>query len=70
MRKGDKRKKVFGLILILAIIVSVFGGVVSAEDVSAGLKQSVDNAEIETAVREGLVKPLVHISRMFVLWAE
>jgi hypothetical protein len=50
MRKGDKCMKVFGLILILAIIVSVFGGAVSAEDVSGGLKQNVDDAEIQTAV--------------------
>jgi len=50
MRKGDKGKKVFGLILILAIVVLVFGGVVSAEDLSGGLKQSVDDAEIQTAV--------------------
>ena len=41
MKKGDKGKKVFGLIVILAIIVSVFGGAVSAEDLSGRLKQSV-----------------------------
>ena len=50
MRKGDKCKKVFGLIVILAIIVSVFGGVVSAGDVSGGLKQSAADAEIRTGV--------------------
>ena len=50
MKKGDKGKKVFGVIVILAIIVSVFGGVVSAEDLSGGLKQSVDDAGIQTAV--------------------
>jgi hypothetical protein len=38
MKKGDKGKKIFGAILILAIIVAVFAGVVSAEDVSIGLK--------------------------------
>jgi hypothetical protein len=37
MRKGDKGKKVFGVVVILAIIVSVFGGAVSAEDVSVDL---------------------------------
>ena len=52
MRKGDKGKKVFGVIVILAIIVSVFGGVASAEDLSEGLKQSIDDAEIQTAVDE------------------
>ena len=36
MIKGDKGKKVFGAIVILAIIVSVFGGVVSAVDLSGG----------------------------------
>ena len=36
MRKSDKGKKVFGVIVILAIIVSVFGGVVSAVDLSRG----------------------------------
>jgi GH25 family lysozyme M1 (1,4-beta-N-acetylmuramidase) len=46
MRKGDKGKKVFGVIVILAIIVSVFGGLVSAGDVSGGLTQSVDDAEL------------------------
>ncbi len=34
MKKSDKSKKVFGVIVILAIIVSVFGGVVSAVDLS------------------------------------
>ena len=47
MKKSDKGKKVFGLIVILAIIVSLFGGAVSAEDVS-GVTQSVTDAEIET----------------------
>ncbi|RCV63253.1 PKD repeat-containing protein [Methanophagales archaeon] len=41
MKKGDKWKKVLGVIVILAIIVAVFSGAVSAEDVSRGLKQSV-----------------------------
>ena len=50
MKKGDKAKKVLDVILILAVIVSVFGGAVSAEDLSGGLKQSVDDAEIQTAV--------------------
>ncbi len=36
MKKSDKGKKVFGVIVILAIIVSVFGGVVSAVDLSGG----------------------------------
>ncbi len=36
MKKGDKRKKVLGVIVILAIIVSVFGGAVSAVDLSGG----------------------------------
>ena len=49
MRKGDKGKNVFGVIVILAIIVSVFGGVVSAEDLPGDLKQSVDDAKIQTA---------------------
>ncbi len=46
MRKGDKGKKVFGLIVILAIIVSVFDGAVSAEDVSPGLIKSVTDTEL------------------------
>ena len=50
MRKGDKGMKVFGAIVILAVIVLVSGGVVSAEDLSGGLKQNVDDAEIQTAV--------------------
>ncbi len=37
MRNGDKGKKVFGVTVILAIVVSVFGGVVSAEDLSGGV---------------------------------
>ena len=37
MRQGDKGKKVLGLIVILAIIVSVFGGAVSVEDLSGGV---------------------------------
>ena len=41
MRKGDKGEKVLGVVVILAIIVSVFGGVVLAEDVSGDLTQSV-----------------------------
>ena len=41
MKKGDKGKKVFGVIVILAIIVSVFGGVVSADDLSGGLMKKV-----------------------------
>ena len=49
MRKGDEGKKVLGVIVILAIIVSVFGGVVSAEDLS-GVTQSDVDVEIETAV--------------------
>ena len=36
MIKSDKGKKVFGAIVILAIIVSVFGGAVSAVDLSGG----------------------------------
>ena len=36
MIKSDKGKKVLGAIVILAIIVSVFGGVVSAVDLSGG----------------------------------
>ena len=50
MRNGDKGKKILGLIAILAVIMSVFGGAVSAEDLSGGLKQSVADAEIQTAV--------------------
>jgi hypothetical protein len=50
MKKGDDGKKVLGVIVILAIIVSIFGGVVSAEDLSGGLKQSVDDAELRTAI--------------------
>jgi hypothetical protein len=50
MKKGDKGKKVFGVIVILAILVSVFGGVVSAGDASSGLKRSVADAEIQTEV--------------------
>jgi GH25 family lysozyme M1 (1,4-beta-N-acetylmuramidase)/surface antigen len=46
MRKSDKGKKVFGLILILAIIVSVFGGVVSAEDISEDLTKSVADTRL------------------------
>ena len=46
MKKGDKGKKVLGVIVILAIIVSVFGGVVSAEDVSPGLIKSVTDTEL------------------------
>ena len=38
--------KVFGLIVILAIIMSVFGGVVSAEDLSGGLIKSVTDTEL------------------------
>ena len=41
MKKGDNGKKVFGVIVILAIIVSVFGGVVSADDLSGGLMKKV-----------------------------
>jgi hypothetical protein len=36
MKKGDKGKKIMGMIAILAIIVSIFGGAVSAEDLSGG----------------------------------
>ena len=36
MIKSDKGKMVLGVIVILAIIVSVFGGVVSAVDLSGG----------------------------------
>jgi hypothetical protein len=36
MIKSDKGKKVLGAIVILAIIVSVFGGAVSAVDLSGG----------------------------------
>jgi hypothetical protein len=51
MRKSVKAKKVFGLIVILAIIVSVFGGAVSAEDLPEGLRKGVVNdEEIQTAV--------------------
>jgi hypothetical protein len=50
MRKGNKGMTVLGVIVILAIIVSVFCGVVSAGDASRGLKQNVDDAEIQTAV--------------------
>jgi C1A family cysteine protease len=41
MKKGDEAKKVFGLILILAIIMAVFGGAVSAEDISEDLTINV-----------------------------
>ena len=50
MIKGDKGKKIWGLIVILAIIVSVFGGAVSAEDLSGEVTQSVTDVEIETEV--------------------
>ena len=50
MKKSDEAKKVFGAIVILAIIVSVFGGVVSAVDLSRGVTQSVADAEIHAAV--------------------
>ena len=50
MKKGDEGKKVFGVIVILAIFVAVFSGIVSAADMPGGLKQSVDDAEIQTAV--------------------
>jgi hypothetical protein len=49
MRKGDKWMNVLGLLVILAIIVPVFGGAVSAEDLS-GVTQSVADAKIRTAV--------------------
>jgi hypothetical protein len=46
MRKDDKGKKMLGLILILVVIVPVFGGVVSAGDVSGELKQSDTDAQL------------------------
>ena len=53
MRKDDEAKKVFGVIVILAIIMSVFGDVVSAEGVSVDLAESVAESvadvEIQTA---------------------
>jgi hypothetical protein len=45
MKKGDKRMNVLGLVVILVIIVPVFGGAVSAEDLSE-VTQSDADAEI------------------------
>jgi hypothetical protein len=46
MEKGDEWKKVFGLILILAIIVSVSGGAVSADDISKDLTINVADTQL------------------------
>lgn len=50
MKKGDKGMGIWGLIVILMFVVSVFSGAVSAEDVSDDLTKSVADAEIQTAV--------------------
>lgn len=65
MRKGDKGKKIFGLIVILAIFVSVFSGVVSGEDLSGGLKQSVADAEMQTAFAEDKIQSLNSQTEIF-----
>ncbi len=46
MIKSDKGKKIWSAIVILAIVVSVFGGAVLAEDVSGGLTQSINDVQL------------------------
>jgi hypothetical protein len=41
MKRSDKGMKVLGVVVILAIIVSVFDGALLAEDLSGDLTQSV-----------------------------
>ncbi|MBE9594507.1 MAG: hypothetical protein IMF19_13635, partial [Proteobacteria bacterium] len=53
MRKGDKGMKVLGVILILAINVAVFGGAVSAEDLSVDLTKSFADVTLTLYVHEG-----------------
>jgi len=51
VKKGDdKGVKVWGLIVILAVVVAVFSGVMSAENVPEIFRGSVVEAEIQTAV--------------------
>jgi len=52
MRKGDKGKKVFGVFVFLAIFVSVFGGVVSAEEMSVDLTESFADVILTLYVHE------------------
>ena len=71
MKKGDKEMKVWGLIAFLMLVTSAFSGAVSAENVTENLTKSIadairENECLRTAVREGLVKPLVYIQRWFV----
>lgn len=71
MKKGDKEMKVWGLIAFLMLVTSAFSGAVSAENVTENLTKSIadairENKGLRTAVREGLVKHLVYISRWFV----
>jgi hypothetical protein len=46
MKKGDKAMKVWGLIVVLMVVTSVFGGVAVAENVSEGLTDNATNALI------------------------
>ena len=71
MKKGDKEMKVWGLIVVLMLVTSAFSVAVSAENVTENLTKSIadairENKGLSTAVREGLVKHLVYISRWFV----
>ena len=50
MKNGDKEMKIRGLIVILMLVLSVFGGVVSAENVSEDLAKSIADAEIQATL--------------------
>ena len=50
MKKGDKEIGVWGLILVLMVLGSVFGGAVSAENMSEDLTKGGADAEIQAAV--------------------
>ena len=65
MRKSDKCKKVLGVVVILAIIVSVFGAV-SAEDVSEDFTGSVADAKIQAAFAEDKIQSLSSQTEIFV----
>jgi len=53
MKRGDKARGIlgiWGLIVILMVVVAVFSGIVSAENVSEDLTESVADAEIQALV--------------------
>ena len=50
MKKGDKEMRVWGLIVVLMLVVPLFSGAVSAENMSKDFTGSVGAAGIQTAI--------------------